>query len=125
MAENNIVSLIKNLIAEQMASEKTTKQLELIDDIEDNTDRSPVVVSVDAEEDPVVEVEPLYNWSPPEVPDVQIQTFTPKDIATPDGLTLVSQNIELAADGGTTVTAIISCNDVIGAAEYEFRLSGG
>lgn len=129
MADTNIVSLIKNLIAEQVTSEKTVKQLELVNDVEDGTQTlHELLVTENADgnqEDPVVDSPPLYNWTPPDIPNVQIQPFTQKDIATPDGLTLVSQNIELAADGGITVTALISCNDVVGAAEYEFRLSGG
>jgi hypothetical protein len=125
MADSNIVSLIKNLIAEQTSSNKVVQQLELINDTESN-----VIPSINTgtnnnggQVDPSTPQFPLYEWSPPQLPSIQIQPFTPKDIATPSNLMLVSQNIELSADGGITVTAVISCDDVLGAAEYEFRLS--
>jgi hypothetical protein len=129
MANTDIVSLIKNLIAQQVTSEKAVKQLELVDDAESVAEvlYDLLVVETDDidQEDQSLDSAPLYNWIPPDIPSIQIQPFVPKDIPTPDDLSLVSQNIELSADGGTTVTATVSCSDVIGAAEYEFRLSGG
>ena len=125
MADSDIVSIIKNLIAEQTSSNKVVQQLELINDVEDNVSPSTNTNenNNDDQVDPSIAEVPLYEWTPPQIPNVQIQPFTPKDIATPSNLKIVSQNIELSADGGTTVTAIISCDDVLGAAEYEFRLS--
>jgi hypothetical protein len=128
MADNDIVSLIKNLIAEQVAAPVAIQQLEQFEDTESVAEDLYMLLAIeinDDEVDPDTQDAPLYNWSAPELSNVQIQPFIPKEITTPDGLSLVSQNIELSADGGTTVTAIISCNDVLGAAEYEFRLSGG
>jgi len=124
MYNYDIVSLIKNLIAEQAPPEKAIKQLETLDDVQDIAETLFQLLEDEVNDDVVV-TSPAYNWSAPQLPSVQIEPFSPKDISTPDGLTLLSQNIELAADGGITVTATISCNDVVGAAEYEFRLSGG
>jgi hypothetical protein len=129
MSDSDIVSIIKNLIAEQVGSRQAVQQLDQISDTESVAETLYGLLSAevnnDVQDSPNLITQEPYEWTPPELPNIQIQPFTPKDIATPDNLALVSQNIELSADGGTTVTATISCNDVLGAAEYEFRLSGG
>lgn len=66
---------------------------------------------------------PVYVWSPPDIPPIQIAPFQLLDLAAPTGLALVSQEIKLSSDGGTVVNVVVSCLDVTNGAEYEFRIS--